>query len=185
VYDSQGGAHQVTLYYSKTRQHLDVHDVYADPANPDSSRARESADADLDTAGTLTSVSAGSPVFDFGGGVTPAQSISFDHTERCNMLELRGSEARPDGYSRALRNLIISDAGVMTATSRTADAVIGQVAMAKFIAPTELVKLGETSTGVVRLRAADREHPGTSGLGASPRTRSNSATSIWPRNSSR
>lgn len=172
VYDSQGGAHQVTLYYSKTAANTwDVHDVYGDSANPGQLIEATGSPQTLtfDTSGVLTSVSAGSPVFDFGGGVTTPQSITFDHAGTSqyasNFAVLKLDQ---DGYSSgALKNLIISDDGVLTGNFTNGQTrLIGQVALAKFIAPTELVKLGRNlygesfASGQPIVSAA-----GTSGLG--------------------
>jgi len=172
MYDSQGGVHQVTLYYAKTADNTwDVHAAYADPANPGELLEATGSPQTLtfDTSGALTSVSAGSPVFDFGGGVTGSQSITFDHT---GTMQYASSFAvlkiDQDGYSSgALKNLIISDAGVMTGNFTNGQTrLVGQVAMARFIAPTEMVKLGRNlygesySSGQPIVSA-----PGTSGLG--------------------
>ena len=172
VYDSQGGAHQVTLYYSKTADNTwDVHSVYADPANAGQlvEAAGSPQTLTFDTGGALTSVSAGSPVFDFGGGVTAPQSISFDHTGTMqyasNFAVLKLDQ---DGYSSgALKNLIISDAGVMTGNFTNGQTrLIGQVALTKFIAPTELVKLGRNLYGESFASGQPIvSAPGTSGLG--------------------
>ncbi|OIP35400.1 MAG: hypothetical protein AUK27_04445 [Deltaproteobacteria bacterium CG2_30_66_27] len=172
VYDSQGGAHQVTLYYSKTADNTwDVHSVYADPANPGQLLEATGSPQTLtfDTSGALTSVSAGSPVFDFGGGVTAAQAITFDHTGTMQYASTFAVlKLDQDGYSSgSLKNLIISDAGVMTGNFTNGQTrLIGQIALAKFIAPTELVKLGRNLYG----ESFDSGQPivsapGTSGLG--------------------
>ncbi|MHB1011853.1 MAG: flagellar hook protein FlgE [Desulfobacteria bacterium] len=172
VYDSQGGTHQVTLYYSKTAANTwEVHDVYADPANPGQLIEATGSPQTLtfDTGGALTSVSGGSPVFDFGPGVTQAQAISFNHTGTMqyasNFAVLKLDQ---DGYSSgALKNLIISDAGVMTGNFTNGQTrLIGQVALAKFIAPTELVKLGRNLYGESFASGQPIvSAPGTSGLG--------------------
>ncbi len=172
VYDSQGGVHQVTRYYSKTADNTwDVHDVYADPANPGQLIEATGSPQTLtfDTSGALTSVSAGSPVFDFGGGVTGSQAISFDNT---GTMQYASSFAvlklDQDGYSSgSLKNLIISDAGVMTGNFTNGQTrLIGQVALAKFIAPTELVKLGRNLYGESFASGQPIvSAPGTSGLG--------------------
>ncbi len=172
VYDSQGGAHQVTLYYSKTADNTwDAHSVYADPANPGQLLEATGSPQTLtfDTSGALTSVSAGSPVFNFGGGVTANQAIAFDHT---GTMQYASSFAvlkvAQDGYSSgALKNLIISDAGVMTGNFTNGQTrLIGQVALAKFIAPTELVKLGRNLYGESFASGQPIvSAPGTSGLG--------------------
>jgi flagellar hook protein FlgE len=172
VYDSQGGAHQVTLYYSKTAANTwGVHSVYANPATPTQLLEATGSPQTLtfDTGGALTSVSAGAPVFNFGTGVTAAQAIAFNHTGTMqyasNFAVLKLDQ---DGYSSgALKNLVISDAGVMTGNFTNGQTrLIGQVALAKFIAPTELVKLGRNlyaesfSSGQPIVSA-----PSTSGLG--------------------
>ncbi|MFA6149061.1 MAG: flagellar hook protein FlgE [bacterium] len=172
VYDSQGGAHQVSLYYSKTADNTwDVHSVYADPANPGQLLEATGSPQTLtfDTAGALISVSAGSPVFDFGGGVTAAQAITFDHTGTMQYASTFAVlQLDQDGYSSgSLKNLIISDAGIMTGNFTNGQTrLIGQIALAKFIAPTELVKLGRNLYG----ESFDSGQPivsapGTSGLG--------------------
>lgn len=172
VYDSQGGVHQVTLYYRKTGDNTwDVHDVYADPANPGQLKEATGSPQTLtfDTSGALTPIPAGSPVFDFGGGVTASQSIAFDPTGTMqyasNFAVLKLDQ---DGYSSgSLKNLIISDAGVMTGNFTNGQTrLIGQVALAKFIAPTELVKLGRNLYGESFASGQPIvSAPGTSGLG--------------------
>jgi flagellar hook protein FlgE len=172
MYDSQGGAHQVTLYYAKTADNTwDVHSVYADPANPGQLLEATGSPQTLtfDTGGALTSVSAGSPVFDFGGGVTGSQAITFDQTGTMqyasNFAVLKLDQ---DGYSSgALKNLSISDSGEMTGNFTNGQTrLIGQIAMAKFIAPTELVKLGRNLYGESFASGQPIvSAPGTSGLG--------------------
>jgi flagellar hook protein FlgE len=172
MYDSQGGDHQVTLYYAKTAANSwDVHYVYEDPANPGQliEAAGGPQTLTFDTAGNLTATSAGSPVFNFGGGVTANQSVSFDHTGTMqyasNFAVLKVDQ---DGYSSgALKNLIISDAGVMTGIFTNGQTrLIGQIALAKFIAPTELAKLGRNLYGESFASGQPIiSAPGTSGLG--------------------
>jgi len=172
MYDSQGGVHHVTLYYSKTADNTwDVYSVYEDPANPGQLIEATGGPQTLtfDTSGALTSISAGSPVFDFGGGVTASQAITFDHTGTMqyasNFAVLKLDQ---DGYSSgALKNLIISDAGVMTGNFTNGQTrLIGQVALAKFIAPTEMVKLGRNLYGESFASGQPIvSAPGTSGLG--------------------
>ncbi|MBI5575062.1 MAG: flagellar hook protein FlgE [Deltaproteobacteria bacterium] len=172
VYDSQGGTHQVTLYYTKTDDNeWDVHYVYQDPA--DTSRYLEATNSPqtltFDTDGNLTGVTGSDPVFDFGTSVTANQSIDFDHTGTMqfasNFAVLKLDQ---DGYpSGSLRNLVISDAGMITGIFTNGQTrVIGQVTLAKFIAPTELAKLGRNlyaesyDSGQPIISA-----PATSGLG--------------------
>lgn len=153
VYDSQGGGHQVTLYFAKTGANAwEVHYVYPDPANP--GRLVEAAGGpqslSFDAAGALAGVAGASPVFDFGGGVAGAQTIAFDFSGTTQYASpfavLRIDQ---DGYaSGSLKNLSVSDAGVITGIFTNGQTrVIGQVALAKFVAPTELTKLGRNLYG--------------------------------------
>jgi len=172
LYDSQGGAHQATLYYAKTGNNTwDVHYVYEDPANAGQLIEATGSPQTLtfDTAGALVSASAGSPVFSFGGGVTQNQAVGFNYT---GTTQLASSFAvlrlDQDGYSSgALKNLIISEAGVMTGVFTNGQTRnVGQIALAKFIAPTELVKLGRNLYGEsFDSGQAIVSAPGTSGLG--------------------
>ncbi len=172
MYDSQGGGHQVTLYYAKTADNTwDVHYVYEDPANPGEliEAAGGGQVLTFDTAGSLVSATGASPVFTFGGGVTGNQAIAFDHAGTMQYSsEFAVLSLDQDGYSSgALKNLIIAENGEMTGVFTNGQTrLIGQVALAKFIAPTELVKLGRNlygesnSSGQPIISAA-----GTSGLG--------------------
>jgi flagellar hook protein FlgE len=171
TYDSQGGAHQVSLYFAKTAANTwDVHYVYEDPANPGQLlQTAASQTLTFDTAGNLTNTSAGTPSFSFGGGVTAPQDIAFDFTGTQQYASTFAVlKVGQDGYSSgALKNLIISDAGLMTGVFTNGQTrTIGQIALAKFIAPTEMVKLGRNlysesyASGQPVISA-----PSTSGLG--------------------
>ncbi|MEW6719473.1 MAG: flagellar hook protein FlgE [Thermodesulfobacteriota bacterium] len=179
MYDSQGGPHQVTLYYAKTAANTwQAHYVYGDPANAgELIEANDGAATPaavvttlaFDTAGNLTSATSTNPQFDFGGGVTQNQVIDFDHTASMQYSsEFAVLAIDQDGYaSGALESLTISGAGEMTGIFTNGQTrLIGQIALAKFNAPTELVKLGgnlygeSTDSGQPVVSA-----PGTSGLG--------------------
>ncbi|MBE0602583.1 MAG: flagellar hook-basal body complex protein, partial [Deltaproteobacteria bacterium] len=84
MYDSQGGGHQVTVYYAKTDvNEWDVHYVYEDPATPGSLIEATNSPSTLvfDTAGSLDTASStiADPTFTFGTGVTGPQTIAFEH----------------------------------------------------------------------------------------------------------
>ncbi|MBP2674079.1 MAG: flagellar hook protein FlgE [Deltaproteobacteria bacterium] len=172
MYDSQGGAHQVTLYYAKTADNTwDVHYVYEDPANPGELLEATNSPSVLtfDTSGALTSAAGTAPVFTFGSGVVGAQSIAFDHAGTMQYAsEFAVLSVNQDGFaSGALKNLVIDDSGMMTGIFTNGQSrLIGQLALAKFISPTGLVKLGSNlygesySSGQPVVSA-----PGTSGLG--------------------
>jgi len=172
VYDSLGGAHQVTAYFVKTADNSwEVHSVYSDPA--DATLLLEATGSPqtltFDTSGALTATSAGSPVFDFGGGAAAGQAIAFgfaDTTQYAASFAVNMIDQ--DGYaSGSLSSVSISDTGVITgAFTNGQTRIIGQVALTKFIAPTELSKLGQNlyaesfASGQPIVSA-----PGTSGLG--------------------
>ncbi len=179
VYDSQGGAHQATLYYCKTADNAwSVHYVYDDPAN-----AGELVEANdgaatpaalvttmtFNTDGSLASATNTSPEFDFGGGVTQNQDIAFAHLSTTQYsAEFAVEAVDQDGYSSgSLESLAIADDGQITGTFTNGQTrVLGQVVLAKFAANTELTKLGgnlygeSTESGQPVISA-----PGTSGLG--------------------
>jgi flagellar hook protein FlgE len=172
MYDSQGGSHQVTLYYAKTADNdWDVHYVYEDPANPGELLEATNSPQTLtfDTSGALTSATGAAPVFTFGSGVVGSQTITFDHTGTMQYSsEFAVLSVNQDGFaSGALKNLVIDDTGMMTGIFTNGQSrLIGQLALAKFISPTGLVKLGSNlygesySSGQPIVSA-----PGTSGLG--------------------
>lgn len=174
MYDSQGGGHQVTVYYAKADvNEWDVHYVYEDPATPGTLIEATNSPSTLvfDTAGALDAAASTitNPVFTFGTGVTGPQTIAFEHTGTMQYAsEFAVLAIDQDGYaSGALESLTISDDGEMTGIfSNGQTRLIGQIALAKFIAPTELVKLGgnlygESSDSGQPIVSA----PGTSGLG--------------------
>ncbi|MBE0602747.1 MAG: flagellar hook-basal body complex protein, partial [Deltaproteobacteria bacterium] len=174
MYDSQGGGHQVTVYYAKTDvNEWDVHYVYEDPANPGDLLEATNSPSTLvfDTAGSLDTASSTitDPTFTFGTGVTGPQTIAFEHTGTMQYAsEFAVLAIDQDGYaSGALESLTISDDGRMTGIfSNGQTRLIGQIALAKFIAPTELVKLGGNLYGESSGSGQPIvSSPGTSGLG--------------------
>ena len=198
VYDSQGGANHVTLYYVKTAVNTwQVHYVYDRPPDPtdttvfpggwpgglteaangpstlvfDEWGALASVDGDTSKVGTVI------PQFNFGGGVvggTPPgpvgiQGISFDHSRNMqHKSDFAVLDNDQDGYSSgSLERLIIAGNGEMTGIFSNGQArFIGQVALAKFIAPTELLKIGwNLYTESTKSGQPVVSYPSTSGLG--------------------
>lgn len=159
VYDSQGGAHQITLYFIKTGANTwDVHYVYDDPLNPG-----QLLDAGVQTLifnadGSLNNDNAVPVNFNFGAGVTSPQAITFNYgtgtgeTPSGNGLDASTQFASEfalmnltqDGYPAGfLKNIIISEDGVITGVFTNGQTrTLAQVALARFLAPTELTKLG-------------------------------------------
>jgi flagellar hook protein FlgE len=158
VYDSQGGMHQVTLYFVKTADNAwAVHYVYPDAANPDLLVEAGTQALTFDTNGALIDDNSGSAIsFDFGGSVTTPQDIAFDFgtgtAESGDGLDGTTQYASDfgvmllsqDGYpAGSLMNVSISEDGVITGVfSNGQTRAIGQIALANFVAPDELAKLG-------------------------------------------
>jgi len=185
VYDSQGGAHDVTLYYVKTADNAwTVHYVHDDPANPGQLVEAGTQDLTFGKDGSLTDDNSGTAInFDFGGSVTSPQAITFNYgtgtgetpagTGLDSTTQFASSSAvinlTQDGYSAgSLKNVSISQDGRITGVFTNGQTrTIGQVALAKFVAPTALTKLGKN----LYAQTYDSGQPlvgaaGTSGLGS-------------------
>ncbi|HTF99178.1 MAG TPA: flagellar hook protein FlgE [Nitrospirota bacterium] len=174
VYDTQGGAHQVTMYFVKTADNAwTAHYAYADPSNSGQlmeagqasggagnppTGAATTQDLTFDSNGALVDDASGTPMtFTFGGGVA-AQDVSFNfgtgtgETPAGTGLDMSSQYASDfsvmsvlqDGYSAgALKNVSISDAGIIIGVFTNGQTRnIGQVALGRFVAPTELTKMG-------------------------------------------
>ncbi|HET6515436.1 MAG TPA: flagellar hook protein FlgE [Thermodesulfovibrionales bacterium] len=185
VFDSQGGAHDVTLYYVKTADNAwTVHYVHDDPANPGQLVEAGTQDLTFGKDGSLTDDNSGTAInFDFGGSVTSPQAITFNYgtgtgetpagTGLDSTTQFASSSAvinlTQDGYSAgSLKNVSISQDGRITGVFTNGQTrTIGQVALAKFVAPTALTKLGKN----LYAQTYDSGQPlvgaaGTSGLGS-------------------
>jgi flagellar hook protein FlgE len=160
VYDSQGGAHQVTQYFVKTAANAwAVHYVHDDPAAPGELVDAGTQVLTFDVNGALVNDNSGAAInFTFGGAVAAPQPISFNYgtgtgeAPAGNGLDGTTQFASPfsvmnltqNGYaSGSLQNISISEDGIITGVfSNGQTRAIGQVALARFIAPTGLTKLG-------------------------------------------
>ncbi|HMK50590.1 MAG TPA: flagellar hook-basal body complex protein, partial [Thermodesulfovibrionales bacterium] len=160
VYDSQGGAHQITLYFEKTADNAwNVHYVNADPANPDLLVEAGTQALSFDTSGALVNDNSGTAIsFNFGGAVTSPQAVAFDFGtgtgETPPGTGLDGTtqfasdfavmSLGQDGYAAgSLKNMTIAADGVITGIFTNGQTrSIGQIALGKFIAPSKLTKLG-------------------------------------------
>ncbi|KAF0121061.1 MAG: flagellar hook protein FlgE, partial [bacterium] len=160
VYDSQGGAHQVTLYFIKTGNNAwDVHYVHQDPA--DSSLLVDAGTQSLtfNTGGALIDDNSGTAIsFDFGASVTTPQTIEFNYGTGTGETPVGDGfdgttqfasdftvmNISQDGYSSgSLKNMAISEEGIITgAFTNGQTRGIGQIASARFVAPASLTKLG-------------------------------------------
>jgi flagellar hook protein FlgE len=170
VYDSVGAEHQVNVYYRKTAANTwDAHYVYQNAAGYQEAGSQS---LTFNNAGVLTAgASSGALAFAWSGSpVTPAAgSITFNLTgTTAYASDFSVSALTQDGYSAGdLKSVSIGTTGIITGTftnGQTRD--LGQVALAKFPAPTELVKLGNNLySQSADSGAAIVGHPSTSGLG--------------------
>ncbi len=160
VYDSQGGAHQVTLYFEKTAANSwTVHYVHADPSNPNLLVEAGTQALTFDVNGALVNDNTGTGInFNFGTSVTSPQAIQFNYGtgtgETPPGTGLDGTtqfatdfavlSLNQNGYTAgSLKNMQISADGVITGIFTNGQTrAIGQIALAKFIAPDMLTKLG-------------------------------------------
>lgn len=160
VYDSQGGSHQVTLYFEKSADNAwNVHYVHADPANPELLVEAGSQALSFDVDGSLITDNSGTAInFNFGAAITSPQGIAFDFgtgtgetpagTGFDGTTQFASDFAvlslSQNGYSSGnLKNMTISADGMITGIFTNGQTrAIGQIALAKFIAPDELTKLG-------------------------------------------
>jgi flagellar hook protein FlgE len=155
VYDSQGGAHQVNIYFAKTGLNAwTAHYVYNDSAGL-YQQAATTQNLTFNTSGALTADNDAATAFVWGGGVANG-SITFDYgtsiAEGGTGLDGTTQFNSPfavlnmtqDGYSAgALKNINVGQDGTITGVFTNGQTrAIGQVALAKFIAPTSLTKLG-------------------------------------------
>lgn len=160
VYDSQGGMHQVTLYFVKTGANTwQVHNVYENPAAPGTLLDAGTQVLIFNNDGSLnTDNSTAAISFNFGAAVITPQAIRFNYGNGTGESPAgTGFEASTqfkaafstlsvtqDGYtSGSLRNINISDSGVITGVFTNGQTrAIGQIALARFAAPQGLDKLG-------------------------------------------
>ncbi|MGC2061486.1 MAG: flagellar hook protein FlgE [Thermodesulfovibrionales bacterium] len=167
VYDSQGGAHDVTAHFVNTGPNAwTVHYVYKDSTN----QYVESGTQDLtfndgtapNVGGSLAADNVAPLTFTWGGSVT-ASAISFNYgtgtgdtpagtgldgtTQFASAFSVLNLSQ--DGYSSgSLTNVSLSDSGVMTGVFTNGQTrKIGQIALARFLAPTGLTRLGRNLYG--------------------------------------
>ncbi|RJQ45446.1 MAG: flagellar hook protein FlgE [Nitrospiraceae bacterium] len=191
VYDSLGNGHVVNIYFRKDAETATGNTwewfaaVNASDSLSGSTEVQAQGTLDFDNNGALDTESAityplASGGFDFTGGAAAGQAINFEFgtsiTEGGTGLDGAtqfGSASATifqsqDGYSSgSLRSITIDQDGTMTGIFTNGQTrAVGQVALAKFIAPTELTKMGRnlfaesTNSGQPVISV-----PGTSGTG--------------------
>lgn len=168
VYDSLGNGHVVNIYFRKDTEAATGNTwewfavVNASDSLSGNTEIQAQGTLDFDNNGALDTESAityplTSDGFDFIGGAADGQVIDFNFgtsiTESGSGLDGAtqfGSASATifqsqDGYSSgALRNITIDQDGTITGIFTNGQTrTVGQVALAKFIAPTELSKMGK------------------------------------------
>jgi len=167
VYDSEGGAHDVTAHFVKTGPNAwTAHYVYQNAANQYVEAGTQNLTFNDGTApnvgGSLATDNVAPLAFTWGGGVT-ASAISFDYGTGTgdpvvgSGLDGATQFAAPfsvltlsqDGYaSGSLKSMSLSDTGVISGVFTNGQTrKIGQIALARFVAPTGLTKLGRNLYG--------------------------------------
>ena len=184
VYDSQGGAHEVSLYYEKTAANAwTVHYVHEAPADANLLIEAGTQNLTFDVNGALVDDNSGTAIdFTFGATVSAPQPVTFDFGtgtgETPAGTGLDGSSQfaadfsvnslSQNGYGAGfLKSVAVSEDGLITGIFTNGQTrQIGQVALAKFVAPTELTKAGRN----LFAESYDSGQPivgaaGTSGIG--------------------
>jgi len=184
VYDSQGGAHEVSLYYEKTAANAwTVHFIHEDPADANLLVEAGTQNLTFDVNGALVDDNSGTAIdFTFGATVLAPQPVTFDFgtgtgetpagtgLDGSSQFAADFSVARlsQNGYGAGfLKSIALSEDGMITGIFTNGQTrQIGQVALAKFVAPTELTKAGRN----LFAESYDSGQPivgsaGTSGIG--------------------
>jgi flagellar hook protein FlgE len=155
VYDSQGGAHPVDVYFAKTANNAwTAHYVYQDSAGL-YQEAATTQNLAFNTSGALTADNDAPTAFAWGGGAANG-AITFDYgtsiaeggtgldgTTQFNAA-FSVQNINQNGYAAgALKSINVGQDGVITGVFTNGQTrAVGQVALANFIAPTQLTKLG-------------------------------------------
>jgi len=167
VYDSLGNGHVINIYFRKSSESSsgNTWQWFAVVGASDSASGATQVQAwgtlTFDTNGALSSESSityplSSGGFDFAGGASQGQKISFDFGESqaeggtgldgttqfgSNSTTIFQSQ---DGYASGfLQSITIADDGVITGVFTNGQTrSVAQIALAKFMAPTELTKMG-------------------------------------------
>lgn len=158
AYDSQGGQHNVTLYFVKSAANIwDVHYVYEDPSNPGQLVDSGVQTLTFNTDGSLNSDSSSTAIsFNFGANVVSPQNILFNYgtgtseggTGSDGTTQFAGNfsigNITQNGFSAGdLLNIGIDSTGNINGIySNGQTKVLGRIALVKFNNPSGLEKLG-------------------------------------------
>ncbi|MGC1549922.1 MAG: flagellar hook protein FlgE [Rhodanobacter sp.] len=145
VYDSQGGAHQATVYYAKTANNDWNANLYID------GNSAGSQPLTFNTAGALTAPANGNltftPVQPTNGATFPASmTVNFTNTTQFGTAYAAGAINQNGYQAGSLSSVAINNNGIVTANySNGQTAQLGQVAMANFANLQGLNQMGNTS----------------------------------------
>lgn len=157
VYDSLGNARNITLYFTKTAGNAWQWNAVVDGKDSASGNTEIQASGTMtfdstgalinltSSTGTVSGVSSGE-VFNFGGGATPNQPIAINFQ---NFTQLASESATlfqsQDGFpAGALKALSVSQEGIISGIFTNGQIKpIAQLATAKFMSPTQLIKFGK------------------------------------------
>ncbi len=149
IYDSLGGAHSMTTYYTKTADNNWAVNVEVDGTSLGSGSLAFNPDGSL-----LSATGLGSFTWNPGGGAQASQALSLNYTDA---TQFGGNSAPPsisqDGYAAGIfTGLDIDDNGVISARYTNGRLEpLGQVAVATFANPQGLYSVGDMTwveTGV-------------------------------------
>ena len=167
VYDSLGVSHVINIYFRKDTEVVtgNTWEWFAVVNDTDSASGATEIQAqgtlDFDSNGALdveSAITYPTGGFDFNGGASANQAIDFDFgtsittdggtgfdgTTQFGSLSATVFQSQ-DGYaSGSLRNITITQDGYITGIFTNGQTrAVGQVALAKFLAPTEVTKMGK------------------------------------------
>jgi flagellar hook protein FlgE len=158
VYDPLGASHDVTMYFCKTGDGAwTAHYVNVDPTDSNTLVDAGTQDLTFDADGSLIDDTSGTAItFDFGAAAT--QNIKFNYGtgtgETPSGTGFDGTtqfaaafsvmKLSQDGYGAgSVSNISIDETGVISASFTNGQSrVVGQVALARFLDPSSLTKLG-------------------------------------------
>jgi flagellar hook protein FlgE len=176
LFDSQGGAHDVTSYFSKTAPNTwEVNYVTADAATNTPVVAGKqtlgfNTDGGVAVASNKIASSAKAAVsFDFGAGVAPAQNIEFNYGGSTQLAAQSQTfsavqNGRPAG---SVTGIGVDSRGVVGASfSNGGSQTLGQVALSRFGSPQSLNSVGHNLyTQTASSGEAVTGSPGSASLG--------------------
>jgi flagellar hook protein FlgE len=147
VYDGLGGAHQVSVYFVKGATTptgvttWTAHYVYDSGGTP--TEATPPITQTYDATGQMLTGQTGSVTFDFGGGLGTTVAVNMTGSTQY-AADFAVSSMTQNGYTAGdLKNISIGTDGIISGTFTNGQTrTLGQVQLARFPAPTELMKLG-------------------------------------------